>query len=233
MVLSRRETIGEMVTEHPGLARVFDDFDLDYCCGGRSTLEEACAARGVDLSRVIVAIESLTEEVPEIDVGAMTLCELADHIERTHHAYLRRVLPHLHVLAERVAMRHEEEFPSLGELRRVLVAFREGIEAHLAEEEQFVFPVIRAIERSGPSSSARRVMGKALEQLLDEHEEAGDVLRAIRALTGEYASPEGACEAYRAMLAGLRELERKMHEHVHLENNVLFPRAAAMVDAAT
>jgi regulator of cell morphogenesis and NO signaling len=232
MVPSRRATIGEMVIEHPALARVFEAFDLDYCCGGRVTLAEACAERGVDVAAVMEAIESEPDERPEVDPASMSLCQLADHIERTHHEYLRRSLPRLHVLVERVTMRHEEEHPELGELRRVLVGFVSGIEAHLAEEERFVFPVIRAMERSGVSDSGRRVLDRALAQLVGEHEQAAEVLRAMRSLTGGYVPPEGACPAFHAMLEGLRELEFDMHAHVHLENNVLFPRAASMVEQA-
>jgi regulator of cell morphogenesis and NO signaling len=224
--------VGQLVAERPSRARVLERLGIDYCCGGRVPLARACTARGLDAWSVVRALQDCdarSREVETDDYVPSTMGELVDFIIATHHAYLRRELPRLDELAEKVADAHGERHPELKEVRDVFAALRDCIEAHLDEEERVVFPMIKRLEgRAGRPGlldvgSVRGTIG-TLER---EHEAAGFALARIRTLTGGFSPPADACTSYRMLLGGLAELETDTHQHVHRENNVLFPEAMA------
>jgi regulator of cell morphogenesis and NO signaling len=220
-------TVGQLVTERPSRARVFEKFGIDYCCGGKKPLGQACLDRKVDPRVVIDELRQSDERrTPERDWAAVGLTRLADHIEQVHHRYLRQELPRLDFLTAKVAAAHGQHRPELLQLREVFLGFKAELLNHMQKEELVLFPLCRRLESGGaPDSLDAAGVGGPLDVLTHEHEHAGMALEAMRRLTEDYTPPPGACNTYRAMLDALKELEADMHQHVHLENNVLFPAA--------
>lgn len=227
-------TVGQIVTERPARSHVFETLQIDYCCGGKLPLSEACRKRGLDTQAVIDRI--LTADAKEdqydsmtVDVDAMSLTELADHIEREHHAYLRAELPRLDGITEKVQRVHGEKDPRLADVRNAFCALRDEMTSHMMKEEQILFPMIRQLEQpeSRPSFHCGSI-SNPIRQMEAEHDQAGEALAIMRAATDDFNPPEWACNTYRAMLDGLAHLERDMHQHVHKENNVLFAKAVEL-----
>jgi len=228
--LDPETTIGELVVHRPARARVFEKFGLDYCCGGGKSLARACDQIGVDLDEVLEALRLIDQESEASDEPDWTnrsMTELADHIETTHHAYLRQELPRLERLVEKVAKAHGQDRPELRELRRVYAQFKDEIEHHTVKEERMLFPALRELERSGrpPEHFPFTSVHNPISCMLREHDDAGEALAIMRDLTDGYDQSQAACNTHRAMLEALARLERDTHRHVHKENNILFVRA--------
>lgn len=223
-------TVGELVRAVPARARIFENLGIDYCCGGKRSLAEACQAKGLDGATVGAMLAALNG-VPEgsaVDANAMTLTALCDHIEQVHHGFLRQEMPRWDLMTRKVAAVHGDHEPRLHEIRRVFESFQAEMVAHMKEEEERVFPAIRQLEAeqfgTGETAAGLRV---SLSRLESEHEHAGAALARFKELSDRYAPPDWACNTFRALYDGLAQLERNMHQHVHKENNVLFPRVLA------
>lgn len=225
------DTVGEIVARQPELSRAFEEAGIDYCCGGKKTLDEACRKRGIDPQTFLgtLAKSASAGENPIIDAATLSLAALADHIEQTHHAYLRAELPRLNAMTQKVASVHGENEPRLWQVRETFVALFEEMFSHMMKEERILFPMVRKIEASStvPAFHCGSI-AHPIHQMEAEHEQAGSALERLRELTDGYTPPDWACNTYRAMLEALARLERDMHQHVHKENNVLFPRALVM-----
>jgi regulator of cell morphogenesis and NO signaling len=222
------EPVGQLVAARPSRARVFEKFGIDYCCGGKIPLPQACQENNIDLQRVVDALaQEATVPTPgQIDWTTRPLRELADHIEATHHAYLKNEFPRLEFLTTKVADRHGRHTPELIEVRDIMLAFKAELEAHMMKEEQILFPICRELESAdAPTTFHCGSIQNPIAVMMREHDDAGSALARMRKLTNDYLPPEDACNTYRAMLAALEELEADMHQHVHKENNILFPRA--------
>lgn len=220
--LTCEQTVGQLATEHPLATRVFARHGIDYCCGGGLPLSRACEQRGLDATAVLAEIEhELASSVatPERWDDA-PLEALIDHILATYHAPLEEELPRIEEMAVKVSRVHGDKAPDvLPEIESIVVSLREEMEQHMKKEELILFPMIRqgrGAEADGPVSVMEH-----------EHADVGNALRRLRELTGGYTVPEGACNTWRALWHGLADLERATHEHIHLENNILFPRALA------
>jgi len=221
-------SLAELVTSAPGAARVLERFGLDYCCGGQQRLGDACASRGVDSAAVLEALAALAPE-PEPDWASMPPDRLVDHLEATHHAFLKSELPRLGALAEKVAGVHGRRHPELEETRATFEALRADLEPHLLKEERVLFPMIR--ELAAPAALPVFHCGtlrNPISVMRVEHDRVGDLLARLRALTGGYQTPADGCASYRALFEGLAELEADTHLHVHKENNLLFPAVLAL-----
>jgi len=227
LTLDPQTTVGQLVREHPARSRVFEQHKIDYCCGGKVPLAEACEKRGVDAEQILAELRQTDEAAnPLVDADAMGLTELADHIEQTHHAYLREELPRLDFMTRKVAAVHGDGEPRLHEIREVFVAFKEELTSHMMKEEQVLFPMIRRIERAdGPVEFHCGSLANPIRMMEHEHDQAGDALAKFRDLTDDFTPPDWACNTFRAMYAAFADLEPNMHQHVHKENNVLFPKA--------
>lgn len=219
-------SVGDLVAEKPARARVFEEVGLDYCCGGRAPLGDACRDRGLEPAAVTALLEALDIDPDETatDWREAPPGELCDHIELVHHAFLRRELPRLSRLLEKCERAHARQRPELAETRTVFELLRLELEDHLEEEERTLFPACKRLADGAACDS--HVLG-SLGRLEDEHREAGALLERLSILTHDFDTDEALCNTHRATVAGLAELERDLHEHVHEENNILFPRLLA------
>jgi regulator of cell morphogenesis and NO signaling len=228
--------VGQLVAKYPRLARVFERIGIDYCCGGRATLVEACRAKGLEVAEVLdqLAVEETEtrhDERGEFDGASASMVELIDHIVTTHHAYLRRELPRLAGLAGQVVAAHRNRHSELHQLRDVFDKLRVELTSHMLKEEKILFPIIARLESATEAPQFQRAsVINPIRVMEHEHDDAGTAVSRLRALTGGFRPPADACPTYRALLDGLAELEADLHVHIHQENNILFPRARAAVD---
>lgn len=225
------DTVGSIVTRRPGLARVFERVGIDYCCGGKIPLVDACRTRGLDPHAVLAALEAAADVAGDdaVDAGAMTLTALADHIEATHHAYLKAELPRLEAMAAKVAAAHGDRDARLAQVDETCRGLVAELAAHMMKEERVLFPMVRSLEASATAPTSHcGSLANPIRVMEMEHDDAGAALARLRELTDGFRPPDWACNTYRALLDGFSHLERDLHQHVHKENNVLFPRAIAM-----
>ncbi len=207
-------SIGAIAVTLPKASGVFRHYDLDFCCGGKLSLKEACAEKGIPLSEVREKLEALQEEPPRAPQNARGI---TSYIETRYHQDLRRRFPELIALALKVEKAHHHS-PHLPEgLSTFLEAFHKEMETHMKKEEEVLFPLI-----SAGHTSVLRIPISCMEE---DHEAHGRNLRALRGLTANFTVPDGACVTWRALYKGLEELELELMEHINLENNVLFPKA--------
>lgn len=227
--LDTNATLADLVTARPGLAPRLDELGLDYCCGGQRSLVDAVEAAGLDLGEVAAALESVHAEPTDQDWSAMGPAELVDHLEATHHAYLHDALPRLSSLVDKVTSVHGQRHPELAEVRSLFEELRGDLEPHLMKEERVLFPMVRELAAATTAPSFHcGSLGNPIGVMRAEHDTAGDLLARLRSATDGYSVPDDGCASYRALYAGLAELEADTHLHVHKENNVLFP---AVLDA--
>lgn len=223
LTVSPDVSLGDLVTEHPRLARVLEQHGLDYCCGGRQSLGDACAAAGLAVDDVVESLQA-TDGGDREEWTELAPTAFVDHLEATHHEYLKAEMPRLTGLADKVADVHGGRHPELIEVAATYAELRAELEPHLAKEEQVLFPMVRELaSASGPVSFHCGSLRNPISVMMMEHERAGDLLARLRQLTDGYAVPDDACGSYRALFAGLEELEADTHLHVHKEQNVLFP----------
>ena len=224
MAIDTTSTLGDLVTQDPRRARVLERFGLDYCCNGQRPLTEATSEAGLDLAEVADALD-LPDAAPAAPWQHLENAALAHDIVDTHHTYLWEEMPRLQALVDKVAGVHGDRHP---ELARVQAAYTEAVadlDPHMTREERAYFPAISKLEKAqAPVTFAFGSLAVAVKEMLAEHDEVGDLFKEMRALTSGYTPPEDACNSYRAMLSGLEEMELDLHEHIHKENNVLFPR---------
>jgi len=212
--------VGQIAAEHPLSTRVFARHNIDFCCGGGVPLADVCAERGLVVDDVLEEIrhELGRSDAPQTDWTTAPLDAIIDHILVTYHKPLSEELPRIHEMALKVLKVHGEKDPdTLKDLADTFGALRAELESHMMKEEQILFPMIK----SGQGAMA----GAPVSVMEHEHASAGTALKHLRRLTNEYTVPEGACATWTALWHALAELETELHEHIHLENNILFPRA--------
>jgi regulator of cell morphogenesis and NO signaling len=225
------DALGDLVNRYPQLVPMLDRMHLDYCCGGRRSLAEACLAAGLAVEEAVDALRTSAIETPTPSSSLQDLAHaapsvLVDHIVQTHHAYLRHELPRLSELAERVVSAHGDRHPEVVDVRDTFGRLRADVEPHLDREEQILFPLVREMDaalRSGRSANGE--LANPVSVLADDHEQVGDLLARLRSLTDDFTPPADGCASYRALYDGLHDLMDDTHLHVHKENNILFPAA--------
>ena len=231
MSLTGETRIGDVVAADFRAAGVFQQFGIDFCCGGKKSIAEACQTRAVSADEVLREIEracATPDPSPRFSDWEPDL--LADHIVRSHHGYVRDSLPVLRAYTTKLAKVHGERHPELWDVATLTEQVAVEMTSHMAKEEQVLFPYIVALAQSSrngrPAPRARfGSIDNPIRMMEDEHESAGAAMARIRELTGNYRSPEDGCTTYRVALKALEAFEADLHAHVHLENNVLFPRA--------
>jgi regulator of cell morphogenesis and NO signaling len=227
----KQESVGMLVAEQPLRAAVFDRFGIDFCCGGKQTLEEACEKIATTPESVIAELRR-NDEMASNDSNKsenwlnVSMTALADHIQQTHHAYLKEELPRLQSLADKVARVHGSKDPRLTQVVSVFAQMKEELLAHAEKEEIILFPFIRRLDQG--CTKGRPPFGTVdnpVRCLESEHKDAGDALFRLRELTDNYTAPEQACSSWVALLAGLAHLDLDLRIHIHKESTILFPKA--------
>lgn len=211
--------VGELVADDFRRARVFRNLGIEFCCGGGLPLDEACERQGVDLTKVVSALAAVGSD-PESPLSrAVTWSPafLVDYIETVHHSFVRQAVPALRAFTTKAARVHGGEQPELPLIAERFEELASEMEAHMAFEEDDLFPLIRRGEFG---------LAEAVARAEDEHVKAGALMAELRSLSSDFTPPDWACNTYRAAFANLEEFERDLHVHVHLENNVLFPKIA-------
>jgi regulator of cell morphogenesis and NO signaling len=233
MELVSERTVRDLASTHPGAARIFESFGIDYCCGGERSLAQACSAARVGVQEVVDALDKVRAKECDRDWQTASLTELSAHIVEKHHAYVRREIPRLIALVAKVAKVHGQNH---AELEKVEVSFRalaEELSMHLLKEERMLFPYIVQLEnaaKSGgrPAPAMFGTVQNPVRMMMMEHDSAGELLHKMREFTNGYTVPEDGCMSYRMLYQALPEFEADLHQHIHLENNILFPRAIAL-----
>jgi regulator of cell morphogenesis and NO signaling len=238
ITLSETTLVRELVARAPQTRPVFESFGIDYCCGGGRPLAAAAAGRGLAVGTLLAALRQALLAPPPAgedyrDWSEASAGELADYIEKRHHAFMHRQLPRLEELMARVSKAHGARH---GRVLSALAGLGEAIDAalthHLYTEELVIFPLIRQLAGGAPPerrAEAQESLGYHLEHLEQEHQAAGRELERMRAVTSNYALPEDACESWKALYDGLAAVEADLHQHIHLENNVLFPKVRELL----
>ena len=235
MTLDATTTVRDIVAGDYRAAAVFERHGIDYCCGGGRTIAEASAVADVPAERVLSDLGNLNGAAAGLPprFASWSQAFLVDYILANHHAYVRAALPAILAHAQKVADKHGARHPEMIDVARTFADVAAEMTHHMMKEEQILFPYVKSLAAQvasgcpvGPSPFG--TVANPIRMMEAEHESAGGAMRRIRELTGGYAPPDDACTTYRVTLAELEEFERDLHQHVHLENNILFPRALEM-----
>src|SRR6218665_3284894 len=224
--------VGELVAEDYRTASVFKNNGIDFCCNGNRSIDEACRKKNIDSAVLIAALQQVTQDTNNstADYNSWPADLLADYIEKKHHRYvqakIREIVPFLH----KVAGVHGEHHPELKEVEALFHDCAEELTMHMQKEENVLFPYIRKMMAAGdtPVEAAFGTVQNPIRMMMMEHDHEGERFRRIAALTNDYTPPADACNTYRVTYALLPEFEEDLHLHIHLENNILFPKAIAM-----
>ena len=237
MSVSTAKTVREMAVEFPEATRIFERFGIDYCCGGSKSLEEACAASNLSVDQVLDSLE-LAEETARTKLKDRNwqtepLADLVAHITSTHHKYTREEISRLRPLLDKVCSVHGKNHPELQQIRSSFQGMALELTTHMMKEEMVLFPYIVRMEEAviqkepvlpPPFGS----VANPVTMMMHEHDSAGEALRAMRLASASYTPPGDACISYQTLYKALSDFEADLHQHIHLENNILFPRAIAM-----
>ncbi|MGB8931286.1 MAG: iron-sulfur cluster repair di-iron protein [Anaeromyxobacteraceae bacterium] len=223
--IDRNDTLAAIVARNPASARVFQAHRLDFCCHGDVTLDEALLGRPEKAEAILAevedAIRTLDREVVAEDVAALSVPALISRIIERHHAFLRRQLPAIEPLLEKVVRVHGEHNPKLAAVLEAFKGLRAAIEPHLDEEEEVLFPLLMTRKPDQAAAAA------GLDRMYGDHLEVGKLIGHLREQTDDYATPEWGCRSYRLLMSELEDVETDLLRHVHLENHVLMPRFSA------
>lgn len=227
------KTVREFAVEIPQATRLFETMGIDYCCGGGKSLRDACASANVPVDEVVrKLLASVKESVAQQaeDWYSAELGDLVDHIVATHHVYVRQELPRLEQLLNKVVSKHAEKHPELKKVQKIFREVSAELTSHLRKEEEILFPYVKELEAAKESSGQKRVpmfgsVRNPIHMMEIEHDSAGDALRELRSITNGFVAPEEGCFTFQTLYRGFAEFEADLHQHIHLENNILFPRA--------
>jgi regulator of cell morphogenesis and NO signaling len=236
-LLDPTKTVRELAIENPNGTRIFEKMKIDYCCGGNRSLEEACTIAGVEVAELERLLAQASQSDAPLngllDFQNLTLTELIGHILARHHVYTKEEMVRLQLLIAKVIAAHgvnHSELPHMGELFQRLCA---DLTPHMAKEEKVLFPYLEELEASvlqnrlAPFAPFGTVKNP-VRMMMMEHDTVGDLLRELRALSSDYAVPSDGCISYQTLYQALDAFEKDLHQHIHLENNILFPRAVEM-----
>ncbi|MCD9018783.1 iron-sulfur cluster repair di-iron protein [Parachryseolinea silvisoli] len=219
-------TVAQLAIDHPGALSVFTRYNIDYCCGGHRSLEEACMRMGLDPVKIQSEIQEAPAGVQVLRPETWGSAFLTDFIVQQHHAFVRKAIPELEALLERVCERHGQDTPALLPIRNAFMELAEELTLHMEKEELILFPTIKRLENPEPDyhHPLGRMLQAPIAAMEDEHKAAGNLIRQIRLLSDNYTPPEFACPTFRITFQRLREFDEDLMRHIHLENNILFER---------
>ncbi|HLA12079.1 MAG TPA: iron-sulfur cluster repair di-iron protein [Pyrinomonadaceae bacterium] len=235
--INANRTVREIALEIPEATRVFEKLRIDYCCGGSTPLKDACLSAGIEVERLAEMLADATpttaEEATTPDFQKASMIELMMYILDKHHVYTKSEMVRLESLLEKVLAAHAENHPELARVRQLFQALCDDLKPHMFKEEQILFPYIVELERSklrkGPRPFAPfGTVNNPIRMMLVEHDNAGELLRELRRATSDYSVPADGCLSFKTLYEAFEAFERDLHQHIHLENNILFPRAVEL-----
>lgn len=226
-------SLAQIVNSNHKAASVFEKYHLDFCCKGKRSLEQACTEQQLEVSQISGELENIfgnESNTGVIDFDKMSLAQLSDYIVQTHHAYVKNEMPQIYAYLQKVSSKHGERHADLYKILETFAAVKEEMEGHMKKEEVILFPRIKELEKMADNETAILQLNITYLQspitvMEQEHDHAGTLLNDIRILSNDYTPPPDACTTYRLCFAVLKAFELDLHQHVHLENNILFPRA--------
>ena len=225
------KTVADTVTENIKTAHVFKKHGIDFCCGGGISIKKACEKNDVNLDDLINELNSVEQNISFIhDYGKWELDFLIEFIINAHHKYVEENIPLLKQYGARVAKVHGHHYSELLEIEELINAVSDELTVHMKKEELILFPFVKKLVEAKKNNTAIEIphfgtVNNPIKMMEEEHDNAGDVFKRISELTNGYNTPEGACNTFKALYAKLEEFEDNLHQHVHLENNILFPKA--------
>ena len=226
------ETVGEIAAKDMRKAARLKELGIDFCCGGKKSLQQACQDKGLDVIKVQQELEDATRQpvsANPLNFNSLSLSFLADYIVNVHHAYVIEQAPVIEDLAQKVVGHHGGHIPALPRVYQMMASLRAELFNHMEKEEQVLFPTIKLIEAGGAGSVAS--ISELIHLMESEHDIAGDLIKEIRFLTHDFTAPEEACNSMKILYYKLEEFEHDLLQHIHLENNILFPKAITMQES--
>ena len=233
-------TVREVAIELPQATRLFETLKIDYCCGGNQPLAQACAAAGIDVDEVMEMLTEVTEQNSQLagtkNFQSASPPELITHIVDTHHVFTKSEMERLEALSAKVIAAHGSNHPELIQLGELLKHLCADLRPHMFKEEQVLFPYIVAMTQAKENNQAGPyapfgTVNNPIRMMMREHDNAGQIMRALRTLTSDYQVPADGCISYRTLYQALEDFEKDLHQHIHLENNILFPKALELENA--
>jgi len=236
-MINSQTTVREVALQLPQSTRVFETLKIDYCCGGNQPLAQACASAGIDIDNVMEMLAEVTQSTSQVlDFQNLPLTELITHILDTHHVFTKLEMDRLQLLADKVLAAHGGNHPELVHLEELLTRLCADLKPHMFKEEQVLFPYILAMTEAAAQKRAVPfapfgTVNNPVRMMMREHDTAGEILRELRDLTSDYKVPADACISYQTLYQALENFEKDLHQHIHLENNILFPKALELENA--
>ena len=230
-MITTNTTVREVAIQLPQSTRVFEKLKIDYCCGGNRPLAEACASAGIEVDQVIEMLaEADSQTETTLDFQTASLPALIEHILDTHHVFTKSEMERLQSLVDKVLNAHGGNHPELVHLSELWLRLCADLKPHMFKEEHILFPYIIALTKAAelnqrPPFAPFGTVNNPIRRMMLEHDTAGDLLRELRALTSDYQTPPDACMSYQTLYRALEDFEKDLHQHIHLENNILFPKA--------
>jgi regulator of cell morphogenesis and NO signaling len=240
MTVITEKSVRDLALENPASTRVFEKLGIDYCCGGKKSLEEACRAADLNIHEVLASLEQASQPAvaseKEQNWDTKPLAALIEHIQNTHHQFTREEIARLGPLFEKVCSVHGTKHPELLQCYGAFQGLAQELTTHLMKEEMVLFPYIARMEAAVAANESRvpapfGSVQNPVSMMEHEHDSAGNALRAMRQASDGYSAPTDSCISYQTLYQALAAFEADLHQHIHLENNILFPRAVAMEQA--
>jgi len=236
MSIEATQTVGELAAAVPGATREFEKLGIDYCCGGSRTLGEACAEAKISVEQALSRLQdglAASRAKTDRDWKRESLADLIAHINSTHHVFVRQECSRIDALAGKALAVHGKNHPELLQVHNLFSGLASELGVHLMKEEQILFPYVLRLEEAAiagePAPPAMfGTVVNPVRMMMQEHDGAGEALKQLRGVTGNYEVPADACASYAELYKALAGFEADLHQHIHLENNILFPRAVAM-----
>jgi regulator of cell morphogenesis and NO signaling len=230
--------VKKIVLADPRAKQILEESGVDYCCGGGKSLHDACMHADVSTEEILSRLRKNTESVGPDDRNWVSapLADLTRHIRERHHRYVREAIPRVQALLTKVKAKHGKNHSEIADIEKLFVDVGKEMIMHMQKEEQILFPYIDALERSASGNGALeppffQTVRNPIHAMMKDHDSAGELVRQIRKASSEYTPPADGCASYQALYLDLHQFEADLHQHVHLENNILFPRAVEMESA--